>query len=95
MTGRSASSRASERELRDLDTVLGAIAVTPGGAGVISSPVLGRAFYTASSAEAEAWATHAVAAAVLARGSARVDPSGLTDLLTIGAVGADRPSSKA
>jgi Asparagine synthase len=46
--------------------------------------------YEAASARIRAWSTHAVAAAWLARGEARVDPGRIPELLTWGFVGGRR-----
>jgi hypothetical protein len=46
--------------------------------------------YTASSAAAEAWSSHGVAAAWLARGQVRVDPAAIPELLALEFVGGER-----
>jgi hypothetical protein len=55
-----------------------------GGAGAPAS------LYAASSGEVDAWSTHAVAAAFVAHGSARVDPLAIPELLALEFVGDSR-----
>lgn len=81
---------ASDRDLRRLEAVLAIIAVGTERAEIVTGTTGLTALYTARSGEVQAWATHAVAAGMLAGRELRIDPVGLPELLTFGAIGDDR-----
>ena len=82
--------RASDAELRTLPSAVAAIDVGDDRATLITGPVAPTMLYEASSAEATAWSTHAVACAYLARGEARIDPAALPEFIAAEFVGGDR-----
>jgi len=82
---------ASDEALRKLDGVVAAIGVDEQPDGRILTGAGGvTSLYTASSRGLTAWATHAVAAAWLATGSASLDAWAIPELLARGFVGGDR-----
>ena len=82
--------RASDAELRTLPSAVAAIDVGDDRATLITGPVAPTMLYEASSAQATAWSTHAVACAYLARGEARIDPAALPEFIAAEFVGGDR-----
>jgi hypothetical protein len=82
---------AGEKELRGLDGVLGAVAACEEEVCVIEGAGTGfPALHEARSSVAEAWSSHAVAAAWLAHGSVAVDPDAVVELIGYKYVGGNR-----
>lgn len=77
---------ASDRDLRRLDAVLAVVAVGAERAEIVTGTTGLTALYTARCDEVQVWATHAVAAGMLARGELAVDARGLPELLGLAAV---------
>jgi hypothetical protein len=69
--------RADDSTLRSIPGAVAAVAADDDGASLVTGPVAPTMLYEASSPEATAWSTHAVAAAFLASGAAAVDPGAL------------------
>ena len=81
---------AGDRDLRVLDHGLALIAAAEAEACVIGGAGGAASLYASDSPEAEAWSTHAVAAAWLATGEARVDADALPDFLAGQFVGGEQ-----
>ncbi|HEX8204749.1 MAG TPA: asparagine synthase-related protein [Solirubrobacteraceae bacterium] len=81
---------AGDDALRALDPVVAALAVAPGRARLVVGTATITTLYEAAGAEARAWSSHAVAAAFLADGRAKLDAEAIPELLATGAIGADR-----
>jgi hypothetical protein len=81
---------ADDATLRSIPGAVAAIAADDDGAALVTGPVAPTMLYEASSDELTAWSTHAVAAALLATGSAAVDPRSLPTFVASEYVGGAR-----
>ena len=81
---------ASDGELRSIEGAVGAIAVDGDRARIVTGVGGVTSLYAAGSDLADAWASHAVAAAWLATGAARIEPLAIAELLALGYVGDER-----
>ena len=76
--------------LRPLDGAGAALAVAPGRAAIVAYAGGPGTLFDASCGPVDAWSTHAVAAAWIAHGTARVDPDAVPEQLAAEFVGDDR-----
>lgn len=81
---------ASPADLRAVDGATAALAVAPDRACLVSGAGAPGMLYAASSGPVDAWSTHAVAAAWLAHGRARVDSAAIPEQLAAEFVGGER-----
>lgn len=81
---------APDAALRSLPAPLGAIATGEGRARIVATAGGVQTLYAASGAGAEAWSSHAVAAALLATGGVRVVPDAVAELVACEFTGGGR-----
>jgi hypothetical protein len=81
---------AEPESLRALDGAGAALEIEPARAGIVAYAGGPGTLYSASCGPIDAWSTHAVAAAWLALGQARVDPAAIPEQLAAEFVGGER-----